>query len=131
MTERSFDSGQRRIWLGYGLASCSIGLAIVISGVYANAMVWADEGDVRVVCGTAWEASANTATCASALKQRAWVSVGLLGLAMFGALLAVFVPAGQRSGHHRPAAALALVVGVLVVVAGLLWAGAIDRGIGP
>ena len=95
----SSDPQQRRMAFSWALATASVVLAIVVSGVFANARVWADELGSTVVCGTAWEASASTEGCGGALEERAWVAVALLGVALWGALMAVVVAGGAR--EHR------------------------------
>lgn len=113
------------------LATASVVLATVVSGVFANAMVWADELGSTVGCGTAWEASANTDTCARALKARAWVTVALLGVALWGVLMAVVVAGGERQHRGRQVVTLTVAAGLVAVAAGMFWGSVIDRGIGP
>ncbi len=127
----SFDPQQRRMAFSWVLATASVVLAIVVSGVFANARVWAHEFGSTVGCGTAWEASASTGACGGALKARAWVAVALLGVALWGALMAVVVAGGAREHRGQQVATLTVVVGLVAVAAGLSWGGVIDRGIGP
>ena len=127
---RSPDSRRRFVSPCVVLALVSVGLAIAISGVYANATVWAGDTEGRADCGTAWEPNAVTSACAAALVERSWVAVALLGAALFGALGAVVVVGRSPRGFGRQLVALAATIGVVVIAAGLLWGGVIDRTAG-
>lgn len=116
--------------LSWVLATASVVLAIVVSGVFANASVSAGEFDGRVGCGTVWGASADAGTCARALKARAWLAVALLGVALWGALIAVVVAGSAPQHRGRQVVALTVAVSLIAIVAGRAWGGVIDRGIG-
>lgn len=105
-------------------------LAILISGVYANATVWAGDARGGADCGTVWEPNAVTSACATALKERAWGAAALLGIALFAALGSVVVSGRPIRGFGRQVAALAATVVAVVLIAGLIWAGVIDRTVG-
>jgi len=124
------DSPARLYWLCVAAAPASVVLAILISGPYANATVWAGDAGSRADCGTAWEPNAVTSACATALKERAWAAAALLGIALFGALGAVVVAGRSPRGFGRQVAALAAIVGAVVIIAGLIWGGVIDRTVG-
>jgi hypothetical protein len=112
------------------VAAVSVVLAVLISGLYANATVWAGAVGSRADCGTVWEPNAVTSGCATALKERAWAAATLLGIALFGALGAVVVAARSPRGVGRQVAALAAIVGAGVIIAGPIWGGVIDRTVG-
>lgn len=126
----ALDSPARLSWLCAAVAAVSVGLAVVISGLYANATVWAGEAGSRADCGTVWEPNAVTSACATALKERAWAATALLGIALVGALGAVVVAGRSPRGPGRQVAALAAIVGAGVIIAGLIWGGVIDRTTG-
>ena len=107
-----------------------MGLAIAVSGLYANATVWAGDAEGRADCGTAWEPNAVTSACAAALAERSWAAVVLLGAALFGALGAVVVVGRSPHGSGRRLVALAATIAVTVIAAGLIWGGVIDRTAG-
>ena len=96
------DSTARAYWLCVAVAAVSVVLAILISGVYTNATVWAGDAGSRADCGSVWEPNAGTSVCATALKERAWAAAALLGIALFGALGAVVV-AGRSPRGFGPA----------------------------
>ena len=123
------DSRARVLWACVVVAAASVLLAIAISGVYANARVWAGGASVRD-CGTAWEPNAVTSPCVDALTERAWVAAALLGLAAFGAVGSVVVAGRSPYRFGRQLAALAASIGVIVVIAGLIWGGVIERTFG-
>jgi hypothetical protein len=123
-------SSARLAWLCVAVAAVSVVLAVLISGLYANATVWAGDAGSRADCGTAWEPNAVTSACTTALKERAWVAAALLGIALFGALGAVVVAARSPRGVGRQVAALAAIVGAGVIIAGPIWGGVIDRTVG-
>ena len=124
------DSTARAYWLCVAVAAVSVVLAILISGVYANATVSAGDAGSRGDCGTVWEPNAGTSVCATALKERAWASAVLLGIALFGALGSVVVAGRSPRGRGWQLMALAAIVGACVLIAGLVWGGAIDRTVG-
>jgi hypothetical protein len=58
------------------------------------------------------------------------VSVALLGVALWGALIAVVVAGSVRPHRGRQIVMLTMAVSLVAVVAGLAWGSVIDRGIG-
>lgn len=138
MRSPGVPDSERFSWSWAAVAAASVVLAILISGVYANATVWAGDAGSRADCGTVWEPNALTSACASALKERAWAAAALLGIALLGASGAVVV-AGRSARLGRDGAALAAwaalavlvaIVGAVVIIAGLIWGGVIDRTVG-
>lgn len=105
-------------------------LSTLISGVYANASVWAGDARGGADCGSVWEPNAVTSACATALKERAWAVTALLGIALFAALGSVVLAGRPLRGVGRQLAALAAIVVAVVIIAGLIWAGVIDRTVG-
>jgi len=117
-------------WAGLVLAAASVLLAILVSGLYANAIVSAGTSGARRDCGTVWEPDAGTSDCAAALTSRAWTATGLLGAALVGALVAVVVAGSARGAWRRQIALAAAAAGVLVILCGVIWSGVIDRTVG-
>lgn len=126
----ALDSRARLAWLCVAVAAVSVVIAILISGLYANATVSAGDVGSRFDCGTAWEPNAVTTACATALKERSWAAAALLGITLLGALGAVVVAGRSPRGSGRQVAALAAMVAAGVVIAGLIWGGVIDRTVG-
>jgi hypothetical protein len=127
---RVLDSPARLYWLSAVVSGASIVLSVLISGVYANATVWAGDARGGADCGTVWEPNAVTSACATALKERAWAATALQGIALFAALGSVVVAGRPLRGFGRQVAALAAIVVAVVIIAGLIWAGVIDRTVG-
>lgn len=120
--------GSTRVGLVLGVAA--VLLAILVSGVYANAIVSAGASGARRDCGTVWEPNAGTNDCAAALTSRAWIASGLLGAALVGTLAAVVVAGSPRGAWRRQIALATAVVGALVIFGGVIWSGVIDRTVG-
>jgi hypothetical protein len=120
----------RRLSFSIALAAASVVLAIAVSGVFADASVWAgDQGDRRQ-CGTVLDPNAETSACATALRGRSWMAAGLLGAALFGAVGAAVIAGSEPSRRTPRLAAVAVAAGVVVVGGALLWGGVIDRTVG-
>lgn len=118
------------IRVGLLVALGSVVLAIVVSGVYANAIVSAGEVGARRDCGTVWEPNALTSACAAALTERAWSAVGLLGVALVGVIAAVVVVGAPRAAWLRHLVVASAAVGALAIASAVIWSGVIDRTVG-
>lgn len=103
---------------------------VAVSGVYANAIVSIGGGGSRVDCGSTWKPNAVTSARADALKQRAWTAAALLGVGLLATTGAVVVAGRWPGGFLRQVPVLAGAAALAVTIAGLVWAGVIDRTVG-